>query len=114
MVIETIVIGGQYDDPTEWNGDNPECKLCPKIVEMNDEYCEDHQRCVMCGDNNDCECEDEWGNVSVCCESKFNEPGYPDNDICGKCGDHSTSVFQGATEDANVKHAIQSVKDLPK
>ena len=54
-MIKTIVIGGQYNDPREWNGTNPSCKLCDKEIEMNDEYCEDHQRCYYCGEREECE-----------------------------------------------------------
>mgnify|MGYP003654521785 FL=1 len=54
-MIKTIVIGGQYEDPTEWNGTNPDCKLCEKEIEMNSEHCEDHQRCYYCGEREECE-----------------------------------------------------------
>ena len=27
--------------------------------------------------------------VSECCGANFYEPGYPDNDICSSCGEHS-------------------------
>ena len=27
--------------------------------------------------------------LSECCGSGFHEPGYPDNDICAGCGEHS-------------------------
>jgi len=54
-MIKTIVTGGQYDDPTEWNGTNPSCKLCDKEIEHMDEYCEDHQRCYYCGEREECE-----------------------------------------------------------
>ena len=48
--INTILIGGQYEDPTEWNGTNPSCLLCEKEIELIYEYCEDHQRCYYCGE----------------------------------------------------------------
>jgi hypothetical protein len=53
--INTILIGGQYEDPTEWNGTNPNCLLCEKEIELMDEYCEDHQRCYYCGEREVCE-----------------------------------------------------------
>lgn len=58
-MITTLVIGGHYDDPRDWNGKNPTCELCEKEVEMNDEYCEDHQRCYYCGEREVCEDEGE-------------------------------------------------------
>ena len=53
--INTILIGCQYEDPTEWNGTNPSCLLCEKEIELMDEYCEDHQRCYYCGEREACE-----------------------------------------------------------
>ena len=50
------------EDPTEWNGTNPSCKLCDKEIEHMDEYCEDHQRCYYCGERE--ECEDEGVNCN--------------------------------------------------
>jgi hypothetical protein len=88
----------QYNDPTEWNGANKRCELCDKDAEMHDDFCEDHQRCAICGDNDDCECKDEWENVSACCEAQFSDPGYPDNDICSSCLEHATSSWEEAVE----------------
>tara|TARA_R110000824_G_scaffold357582_2_gene545149 strand:- start:1933 stop:2223 length:291 start_codon:yes stop_codon:yes gene_type:complete len=45
------------ENPSDWNGINPNCKLCEKEIEKNDEYCEDHQRCFWCGDNDNCDCD---------------------------------------------------------
>ena len=96
------------DDPTRFDGyTNRSCILCDKDAENFDEYCENHQRCVMCGDNEDCECEDEWGNVSNCCEAKFYEPGYPDNDICSARGEHAVSVWEEASDVAPYKEMIK-------
>ena len=53
--IHTIITGGQYTDPTEWDGTNPNCLLCEKEIEFMDEYCEDHQRCDDCGEREVCE-----------------------------------------------------------
>ena len=53
--INTIITGGQYEDPTEWVGTNPNCLLCEKEIEFMDEYCEDHQRCDTCGEREVCE-----------------------------------------------------------
>ena len=68
-MIKTIVTGGQYDDPSEWDGDNPKCILdyCEKEIEMNDEYCEDHQRCYYCGDRENCddECPNNMDNLTL-------------------------------------------------
>ena len=32
--------------------------------------------------------------VSNCCGAEFYEPGYPDNDICSACGEHSEPIEQ--------------------
>ena len=90
-----------YDDPTEWSGENRRCKLCNKEAENMDEYCEYHQRCIMCGDNDDCGCEDEWSNVSNCCGATYHEPDYPDNDICSACGEHSISAWDEARDNCS-------------
>ena len=43
------------EDPTEFNGENKKCNLCEKDAEMDDEYCEDHQGCNICGEREKCE-----------------------------------------------------------
>ena len=91
------------NDPTEWDGNNRKCNLCDKDAENMDEFCENHQPCIMCGDNEYCGCEDEWGNVSNCCEVKFHEPDYPDNDICSRCKEHAVSVWDNARENCRTK-----------
>ena len=35
------------------------------------------------------ECEGDNSQLSNCCGGTFGEPGWPDNDICGSCGEHS-------------------------
>ena len=32
--------------------------------------------------------------VSNCCGASYAEPGHPDNDICGACGEHSDAINQ--------------------
>ncbi len=34
-------------------------------------------------------CEGDTTELSNCCGGQFAEPGWPDNDICGSCGEHS-------------------------
>ena len=36
--------------------------------------------------------------VSNCCGVPFYEPGYPDNDICSSCGEHSVSAWDEAKD----------------
>ena len=74
------------DDPTEWNGRNPSCKLCDKDIEMNDEYCEDHQRCYYCGEREECDCDER----SDCCGAKFHNM---DVLICSDCKEHSSNYY---------------------
>ena len=82
------------DDPTEFDGKNPSCKLCEKDIEMNDEYCEDHQRCIMCGENDDCECEEEFSQRSDCCGARMDS----DQELCYDCKEHCESAWASAVE----------------
>ena len=83
------------ENPINWNGINPRCKLCEKEIEMNDEYCEDHQRCFHCGENDDCDCEDELSEVSSCCDARMET----ERKMCYKCKDHCDSVWETMEED---------------
>ena len=57
-MIKTLIMGGQYEDPRDWNGENIKCEICDKQAERDDEYCEDHQACYYCGEHdNTCDCE---------------------------------------------------------
>ena len=47
------------ENPTEWDGKNPSCKLCDNEIEFMDEYCSAHQRCFECGEREICENECE-------------------------------------------------------
>jgi len=53
-MIDTLIIGGLYEDPTEWNGENRICEHCDKDAEFDDLYCEDHQPCKYCGETEYC------------------------------------------------------------
>ena len=86
------------NDPSEWDGNNRKCNLCDKDAENMDEFCENHQRCIMFGDNEDCICEEEFSNVSNCCEAVYYDPSYPDNTICSACGEHSISAWDEARD----------------
>ena len=90
------------ENPSDWNGINPNCKLCEKEIEKNDDYCEDHQRCFWCGDNDDCDCDTkhpddiaineidksleliEEEERSECCGSKIDT----DRRLCYDCRDN--------------------------
>ena len=76
------------DDPTEWNGKNPSCKLCDKDAENLDEYCED-QKCYFCGDNDDCDCEEEMKQISACCGARWDE----DTNRCYECKEWTESAW---------------------
>ena len=74
------------DDPTQWNGTNPKCEICgEKEVEMNDNYCEDHQDCYYCGEREDCDCHKR----SDCCGALFIE----ETTRCSDCKDQSTNYY---------------------
>ena len=66
------------------------CLLCDKDSLSDDDYCEDHQRCIICGDNDDCGCEEEWSNKSNCCEAKMDT----DLKICSNCKEHCESAWE--------------------
>jgi len=85
---------GSSNDPTEFNGNNRSCNLCEKDAESMDEYCEDHQRCILCGDNDDCDCKEEQSQRSSCCDAKMET----DQKMCYKCKDHCSSIWEEAVE----------------
>tara|TARA_R100001244_G_scaffold106965_1_gene79324 strand:- start:46 stop:375 length:330 start_codon:yes stop_codon:yes gene_type:complete len=85
------------DDPTEWDGNNRKCNLCEKDAENMDEYCEDHQPCIVCGENDDCECECELSLITACCESRF----WGETDICSECKEHADSAWADELEMSN-------------
>jgi len=70
------------------------CLLCDKDAETDDEYCEDHQRCIICGDNEDCECEEYWSERSNCCEAKMDT----DFQRCYQCKENCISSWDDAVE----------------
>ena len=74
MVIKKLF--GIVKNPNEWDGKQETCVICEceKVVEFNDEYCEDHQRCYYCGDRVQCECYCRCGKVKA--------EGYPLCNIC--------------------------------
>ena len=77
-MIKTLAVGGQYTDPTDWNGESVKCEICNKQAERDDEYCEDHHRCFDCGLNDDCDC-----NETIYCRcGKYKEDGY---ELCYLC-----------------------------
>lgn len=61
--------------------------------------------------------------VSNCCGAQFNEPGYPDNDICGACKEHAEGLcdehvpyYQPREEENNVPESYtceECGEDLP-
>ena len=77
-MIKKIVLGGKYEDPRDWNGKNPKCELCEKQVEKDDDFCEDHQRCYDCGENEDCDCK----KTLYCRCGKYKEDNY---ELCWMC-----------------------------
>ena len=62
--------------------------------------------------------------VSNCCGAQFNEPGWPDNDICGACREHADGscdehvpYYQPEEKENNVQESYtceECGKDLPK
>lgn len=51
---------------------------------------EEKQRCVICGDYNECGCKEKWSNKSNCCEAKMDT----DLKICYGCGEHCESAWE--------------------
>ena len=93
-------ISKDNNNPINWDGNNRKCKLCDKDAENMDEYCQDHQPCIMCNENDYCNCEDEWSNVSSCCEAKMET----DMKMCYKCKDHCDSVWETVSEQRNTNN----------
>ena len=50
-MIKTLVVGGQYTDPTDWNGEIVKCEICNKQAERYDEYCEEEYVDCSSSDN---------------------------------------------------------------
>ena len=76
-----IITGGQYTDPSDWNGqDVNTCLKC-----HNNDAMEDFDICTGCSDDLD-----EMSTVSVCCEASINT----DINICSSCLDHSESILK--------------------
>lgn len=47
------------------------------------------------------DCWPEWR--STCCCAGFMEPGWPESDICAKCGEHS-GAYDQVEEDKQQEH----------
>ena len=78
-----------YNDPTEWNGTNPSCKLCDNEIEYMDEYCEDHQPCIMCNEREECDCKEEMSQRSACCDAQWDE----DTSRCYRCKEWTDNAW---------------------
>ena len=87
-MIKTIITGGQYDDPTEYNGpDIDYCKNCgeePKV--------EDTHVCSDCIDHFE-----EMEQTSLCCGDTL----HVDTNRCTSCYEWSESSFDEYCEDHN-------------
>ena len=81
-------------NPAYFTGKNASCKLCDADAINLDEYCEKHQRCYFCGDNDDCNCEEEMKLVSDCCSAKIDT----DRNLCYNCKDNSQSAWDAYIE----------------
>jgi len=79
-MIDTIITGGQYTDPTEYNG--PEVDWC-KHCQSNPKW-EDTDVCDECIDEFD-----EMKGMSACCGALIER----DMELCYRCKDHTESVF---------------------
>jgi len=86
-MIKTIITGGQYDDPREYQDDTPQCKNCG----MNDKI-DDTDVCSGCIDEFD-----EWDTVSSCCDATI------DTDIlvCFDCKEHSETALDSYCTEHN-------------
>ena len=56
---------------------------------MHDEFCDEHQRCEFCAENDDCDCEEEMKLISACCGAKWNE----DSHRCYHCKEWTESAW---------------------
>lgn len=80
-MIKTIVTGGQYEDPREYNG--PEVNWCKRC--QSDEIVEDTHVCSTCIDDLE-----ERERTSSCCGDTL----HVDMQICYACKEHSSSLLE--------------------
>ena len=78
-MIKTIITGGQYDDPREYQDDTPQCKRCDS-----EPLFEDTHVCYDC-----CNELDEMDTYSWCCSSSIDT----DINICHQCKEHSETAL---------------------
>ena len=78
-MIKTIITGGQYDDPRDYQDDTPQCKRCDSSPLF-----EDTDVCSDC-----CDELDEMDTYSYCCDATINT----DINICYDCKDHSETAL---------------------
>ena len=63
-------VANDPNNPINWDEkNNPKCNIdyCDKQVEMNDDYCEDHQSCYYCTNRLNCddECPNNMNNLTL-------------------------------------------------
>ena len=87
-MINTIVVGGQYTDPTEYTG--PETDWC-KRCQSNEKY-DDTDVCESCIDELE-----EMSEYSVCCTSRL----HTDTNRCTECLEWSESEFDDFCNENN-------------
>ena len=51
--------------------------------------------------------------ISNCCEAPFNEPGYPDNDICSKCLEHAEPIDEDTMQEDEILMYEEEHKHRP-
>ena len=86
-MIKTIITGGQYDDPREYQDDTPQCKNCG----CNPKY-DDTDVCYECIDELE-----EMQEVSLCCGDTL----HVDTNRCTSCYDWSESSFDEYCKEHN-------------
>jgi hypothetical protein len=86
-MIKTIITGGQYDDPRDYQDDTPQCKNCG----MNDKM-DDMDVCSGCSDEFD-----EMDTVSYCCDATIDT----DMNLCYACRDHSETALDSYCREHN-------------
>tara|TARA_Y100001973_G_C5162212_1_gene314166 strand:- start:2 stop:301 length:300 start_codon:yes stop_codon:yes gene_type:complete len=79
-MINTLVIGGQYTDPTEYNG--PEVNWCKRC--QSDEIYEHTHVCETCLDELE-----EMDTRSSCCDAEY----HSDLERCYECKEWTTSML---------------------
>ncbi len=87
-----------YRDPRYENSNHHKCEYCDRDANYDSDWCDIHEKCIICGDNLACNCEDEMSLESYCCNDKWD----PDTKRCCQCKESTLNSWDGEIE--NIKN----------